>query len=328
MDALGALGAPCVAVAALVARAAVGLGPHSGESTPPMYGDYEAQRHWMELTLHLPAREWYEQGEHNDLQYWGLDYPPLTAYHSRACGGLVAALAGPEALALGKRSRGFESEASKAAMRLSVILGDVMCYLPACYAAAMAYYSRQGGRKPGDGRGEKRALRAFAALALQPCLLLIDHGHFQYNGVSLGLSIAGAALAMRGADIAGAVAFALALNHKQMALYYAPAFFAYMLGKALRRGKVRTSNQRSCPCACWSVRERGSKLSESPRLTQGASAGPVQRRRRRGARRCSGVPTWSDRHWRLCSLVGAMVGLCRRRDPGRQKIISLLTRPL
>lgn len=38
-------------------------------------GDYEAQRHWMEITLHLPLKEWY----YHDLEYWGLDYPPLTA---------------------------------------------------------------------------------------------------------------------------------------------------------------------------------------------------------------------------------------------------------
>lgn len=47
-----------------------------------MYGDYEAQRHWMELTIHLPIRQWYTY----DLQYWGLDYPPLTAYISWLCG--------------------------------------------------------------------------------------------------------------------------------------------------------------------------------------------------------------------------------------------------
>lgn len=43
-----------------------------------MFGDFEAQRHWMEITTHLPMAKWYLY----DLQYWGLDYPPLTAYHS------------------------------------------------------------------------------------------------------------------------------------------------------------------------------------------------------------------------------------------------------
>ena len=49
-----------------------------GYQTPPMYGDFEAQRHWMELTNHLPVSQWY----FHDLEWWGLDYPPLTAYHS------------------------------------------------------------------------------------------------------------------------------------------------------------------------------------------------------------------------------------------------------
>jgi alpha-1,3-glucosyltransferase len=43
-----------------------------------MHGDFEAQRHWMEITTHLPMAQWYTY----DLPYWGLDYPPLTAYHS------------------------------------------------------------------------------------------------------------------------------------------------------------------------------------------------------------------------------------------------------
>ncbi|KAJ7375672.1 Glucosyltransferase-like protein, partial [Desmophyllum pertusum] len=46
---------------------------------PPMFGDYEAQRHWMEITYNLPADEWYTNTTNNDLMYWGLDYPPLTA---------------------------------------------------------------------------------------------------------------------------------------------------------------------------------------------------------------------------------------------------------
>lgn len=47
-----------------------------------MFGDYEAQRHWMEITVNLTPVEWYKNSSNNDLLYWGLDYPPLTAYHS------------------------------------------------------------------------------------------------------------------------------------------------------------------------------------------------------------------------------------------------------
>lgn len=31
--------------------------PGAGKS--PMHGDYEAQRHWMEITVNLPVKEWY-----------------------------------------------------------------------------------------------------------------------------------------------------------------------------------------------------------------------------------------------------------------------------
>ena len=55
---------------------------NSGENQPPMYGDYEAQRHWMEVTVNLDVKQWYSNTSDNDLLYWGLDYPPLTAYHS------------------------------------------------------------------------------------------------------------------------------------------------------------------------------------------------------------------------------------------------------
>ncbi|KAF9431230.1 Glucosyltransferase-like protein [Podila epigama] len=68
--------------AAVLVRWAVSLGPYSGFATPLRFGDYEAQRHWMELTLHRPVREWYSDGS----KWWDLDYPPLTAYVSWICG--------------------------------------------------------------------------------------------------------------------------------------------------------------------------------------------------------------------------------------------------
>jgi alpha-1,3-glucosyltransferase len=31
----------------------------AGAGKAPMFGDYEAQRHWMEITYNLPITEWY-----------------------------------------------------------------------------------------------------------------------------------------------------------------------------------------------------------------------------------------------------------------------------
>lgn len=54
--------------------------------------------------------------------------------------------------------------------------------------------------------------------------------------------VAATALALRGRLLIAAFFFVAALSHKQMLLFYSPAFFAYMLGLALRRptwpGKV------------------------------------------------------------------------------------------
>ena len=71
-----------IAIVATLLRYVVSLSDYSGKSKPPMYGDYEAQRHWMEITVNLPLKDWYFNTTDNDLLYWGLDYPPLTAYHS------------------------------------------------------------------------------------------------------------------------------------------------------------------------------------------------------------------------------------------------------
>ena len=70
----------------LFVRLCVSVGEYSGYNNPPMFGDYEAQRHWMEITNNIPINEWYQNTKDNNLTYWGLDYPPLTAYHSKLCG--------------------------------------------------------------------------------------------------------------------------------------------------------------------------------------------------------------------------------------------------
>uniref|UniRef100_A0A7N8XYL1 Alpha-1,3-glucosyltransferase n=1 Tax=Mastacembelus armatus TaxID=205130 RepID=A0A7N8XYL1_9TELE len=216
----------CVLLGVAV-RWAVSLNSYSGAGKPPMFGDYEAQRHWQEVTFNLPLQEWYFNTTDNDLNYWGLDYPPLTAYHSWICA-YIAKVINPEWVELHK-SRGYESPAHKLFMRATVLLADLLIYIPAVVLYCL-YLT--------DGSSKKKVSTLFCFL-LYPGLILIDYGHFQnplYNGVSLGFALWGVLALGLGLDALGSVAFCLALNYKQMELYHALPFFCYLLGKCIKLG--------------------------------------------------------------------------------------------
>ncbi|EIW59448.1 glucosyltransferase [Trametes versicolor FP-101664 SS1] len=217
---------PSLILASVWVKWAVGLGSYSGQGTPPMYGDYEAQRHWMELTIHLPVRQWYTY----DLQYWGLDYPPLTAYISWLCGTLGAWI-DPSWVAL-DRSRGIETSSSKVYMRFTVLAFDTFVYVPALLMFAKVWQGT---------RSARRQELALATLLFQPALILIDFGHFQYNSVMLGFTLLAANFFAAEHDIDGAICFVLSLGFKQMALYYAPAIGSYLLAKCLYLGPAEGS---------------------------------------------------------------------------------------
>jgi alpha-1,3-glucosyltransferase len=207
----------------IVLRILVGYQPHSGQDNyhgahGAYGGDFEAQRHWMELTWQLPLKEWYWY----DLQYWGLDYPPLSAYLSYVCGGLSHALVGPESVAL-ETSRGYEDRTHKSFMRATVLVLDI-----AIYGTAVWKLSHQLSPTPITARA------LFLSAMTQPAILLMDHGHFQYNTTSLGLLLWSIYYMTRpdfANCIVASVSFCGALLIKQMNLYYAPVVFAFLLGR-------------------------------------------------------------------------------------------------
>nr|XP_034978428.1 dolichyl pyrophosphate Man9GlcNAc2 alpha-1,3-glucosyltransferase isoform X2 [Zootoca vivipara]XP_034978429.1 dolichyl pyrophosphate Man9GlcNAc2 alpha-1,3-glucosyltransferase isoform X2 [Zootoca vivipara]XP_034978430.1 dolichyl pyrophosphate Man9GlcNAc2 alpha-1,3-glucosyltransferase isoform X2 [Zootoca vivipara] len=214
------------ALLGLLVRWTVSLGSYSGAGKPPMYGDYEAQRHWQEVTYNLPVKQWYFNTSDNNLQYWGLDYPPLTAYHSLLCA-YVAKLINPDWIAL-HTSRGYESQPHKLFMRATVFVADMLVYIPAvilycCYLKETS---------------AKRKISSALCILLYPGLILIDYGHFQYNSVSLGFALWGVLCLSYDLDLLGSIAFCLALNYKQMELYHSLPFFSYLLGKCFKKGLV------------------------------------------------------------------------------------------
>eukprot|EP00252_Welwitschia_mirabilis_P007218 TRINITY_DN18397_c0_g1_i1.p1 TRINITY_DN18397_c0_g1~~TRINITY_DN18397_c0_g1_i1.p1 ORF type:complete len:205 (-),score=16.26 TRINITY_DN18397_c0_g1_i1:54-668(-) len=158
----------CICAFAFLVRLLVSMHSYSGKGKPPMFGDYEAQRHWMEITVHTPITEWYRNTSNNDLKYWGLDYPPLTAYQSYLHG-LALHRLHPPSVAL-RSSRGYESPFSKLLMRWTVLSSDALVFFPAAlwFVAVFKY-----GQKDEDLTWE------LSMILLQPCLIIIDHGHFQ-----------------------------------------------------------------------------------------------------------------------------------------------------
>lgn len=132
----------------------------------------------MEITLNLPLKEWYRNSTVNDLRYWGLDYPPLTAYQSYVHG-LFLRFFSPDSVAL-FTSRGHESYLGKLLMRWTVLSSDVLVFFPAVFYFVVVYYA---GRNP--SRSMSGIAWHMAIILLNPCLILIDHGHFQvYNYIS------------------------------------------------------------------------------------------------------------------------------------------------
>lgn len=264
-----------LALAALL-RWCVSMHPYSGQGTPPMFGDYEAQRHWMEITFNLPLNDWYFNTSSNDLNYWGLDYPPITAYHSFICGYISHQL-NPAFVALNS-SRGYESYEHKLFMRASVFVADFLVYIPAVWwffsfkkpssslrntsscsgdgvhsGDPFRHHSGGGGDvTSNNGRGDgqhlietdpsnSQILALFIAL-IYPGLILIDYGHFQYNIISLGLAVAAVAALYRQLELTASMLFCFALNYKQMELYHALPFFCYLLGICLpKKGQTLRS---------------------------------------------------------------------------------------
>ncbi|XP_070503520.1 probable dolichyl pyrophosphate Man9GlcNAc2 alpha-1,3-glucosyltransferase [Chironomus tepperi] len=217
-------------------RSTISLHSYSGENNPPMYGDFEAQRHWQEVTVNLPIKDWYENTTDNDLLYWGLDYPPLTAYHSFLIGHFAKYV--NESYVALHTSRGITTDDHKFFMRNTVLISDILIYIPAMLLACHVIFSKL--LKMNMEKSESFYWLYVLIAISYPGQLLIDNGHFQYNNMSLGLAVLAVSAILINKRIIGAILFVLSLNYKQMELYHAVPFFCYLLSNCF----VESESQR------------------------------------------------------------------------------------
>ncbi len=77
---------------------------------------------------------------------------------------------------------------------------------------------------------QKSSQAVAISILLSPALLIIDHVHFQYNGLLYGILILSLAFARKQSTMLyGGILFAVLLCLKHIYLYLAPAYFVYML---------------------------------------------------------------------------------------------------
>lgn len=178
----------------------------------PLYHstDFEVHRNWLAITHSLPMSEWYT--EHTSE--WTLDYPPLFAWFERAIA-LIAKQVDGNMLSINNLN--YASDLTIIFQRSSVIFTELVLILAVCLHCK---------------RSKQNAIELLMLLIVfNPGLLIVDHIHFQYNGLLLGMLMLSLIALQSEMFLVSALLFAILLNMKHLFAVAAPYYFVYMLRK-------------------------------------------------------------------------------------------------
>ena len=210
-------------VLSVLIQIATGLYGYSGEGDKPKFGDFEAQRHWMELTSNLNISQWYTNSTLNPSNYWPIDYPPMSAYHAYLCGMFLKWFM-PDSVEFYK-SRGYEGALFKIIMRMIAVVSDLAVYHIGAVLLCKVLYLDGAKNK---NKYMKYYIMLFIIL-VSPSMIIIDHGHYQFNNVMHGLYLLAVYFLFKHQIIFAIIFFAMCINFKQMGMYYAIPFPLYAL---------------------------------------------------------------------------------------------------
>lgn len=197
--------------------------------------DFDVHRNWLAITKNLPLSQWYFDNV-NGTTVHTLDYPPAFAFFEWILSNnpiTVAVLQNDRCLDLLPDYDNTPSINCIVFQRTTVILSDVILWLGAWMSCQALH----------RGRSIHHSTLCFLLIVLNPGLLWLDHIHFQYNGMLLGILLASLGCLMDGIHLppdcwafdlyhlAGAALYALLLNMKHLYLPLAPVYFCYLLGK-------------------------------------------------------------------------------------------------
>ncbi|KAF8631520.1 hypothetical protein AX15_002280 [Amanita polypyramis BW_CC] len=171
--------------------------------------DFEVHRNWLAITHSLPLSKWY----FDTTSEWTLDYPPFFAYFEKLLS-IPAALLDPKIVNLHNLKYG--SWSVIAYQRTTVIVSELVL------GTVLLRFTR--------GSVDPSAQKIISAsIFLHPGFLIIDHIHFQYNGFLFGILLWSILMTRNGNKLASGFLFATLLNFKHIYMYFAPAYFIYLL---------------------------------------------------------------------------------------------------
>lgn len=198
--------------------------------------DFDVHRNWLAITHKLPISQWYFDNV-NGTTVHTLDYPPAFAYFEWILSNNpLTALVIPEEDRCLELLSDNDNEPSPLCVvfhRSTVILSDVILWLGAWLACRAFHYQRP----------IYHTTLSFLMIILNPGLIWLDHIHFQYNGMLLGVLLASLGLLMLGnhlpsntsgyhyCHLGGAALYAFLLNLKHLYLTLAPIYFCYLFHK-------------------------------------------------------------------------------------------------
>mmetsp|Transcript_26925 Transcript_26925/g.45820 ORF Transcript_26925/g.45820 Transcript_26925/m.45820 type:complete len:584 (-) Transcript_26925:829-2580(-) len=219
--------------------------------------DFDVHRNWLAITHHLPLSEWYFDDVDGGTVHT-LDYPPLFAffesflsnnYITKAllCNGWLD----ERCLELLPDVDNEPSDNCIKFHRCTVILSDIVLFIGAYLASTSI------GKVLRDSNRPHNTLLTFLLIVTNPGLIMLDHVHFQYNGMMLGILLCSIACMIRGTnhtmendtteqlgeeksetktcqshqlwELGGAATFAALLAMKHLYLTLAPLYLFYLL---------------------------------------------------------------------------------------------------
>lgn len=176
--------------------------------------DFEVHRNWMAITHQLPLVQWYT----DKTSQWTLDYPPFFAYFEFVLSYLVPPLVKADGC-LDLVPLGNYLLPTVYFQRASVVVSElVLVFALQWYVDSTTMLAQKA-----------RARTIACSLLLSPGLFIIDHMHFQYNGMMYGILVVMINAARLRRHVVCAVAFSVLLCFKHIYLYLAPAVFIFLL---------------------------------------------------------------------------------------------------